>query len=209
MPISENELKEALNRASSLMSKEGQQRINTAAKMNSNNYDNDGGFRQPTESQNMRNIVQESRSVPRQNSHSTLPKVIQDSILKNPIDSMMLEHSVSERSVLDSMNYVPVQKKPQQVVQENMVHETYSNSTPQYYQQPHYASQPMTIDYNYIRMIVNECVQANLKQIKEEILNESSLKAIRIGGENKIQLIDTKNNLYESKLEYKKNLSKK
>lgn len=203
MPISENELKEALNRASSLMSKEGQQRINTAAKMNSNNYDNDGGFIQPTESHNMRNIVQESRSVPRQNSHSTLPKVIQDSILKNPIDSMMLEHSVSERSVLDSMNYVPVQKKPQQVIQENMVHETYSNSTPQYYQQP------MTIDYNYIRMIVNECVQANLKQIKEEILKESSLKAIRIGGENKIQLIDTKNNLYESKLEYKKNLSKK
>ena len=67
----------------------------------------------------------------------------------------------------------------------------------------------LTIDYNYIRSIVNECIQANLKQIKEEILKESTLKVVRLGGENKIQLIDNKNNLYESKLEFKRNLSKK
>jgi hypothetical protein len=67
----------------------------------------------------------------------------------------------------------------------------------------------MTVDYNYIRSIVNECIQSNLKQIKEEILKESTLKVVRLGGENKIQLIDNKNNLYESKLEFKKNLNKK
>ena len=48
-----------------------------------------------------------------------------------------------------------------------------------------------------------------MKQIKEELLNESSLKLIRLSGENKIQLVDNKNNLYESKLEYKKNITKK
>ena len=53
-----------------------------------------------------------------------------------------------------------------------------------------------------------QCIQTNLQQIKNEILQESQLKAIRIGGENKIQLIDNKNNLFESKLEFKKNISK-
>ena len=67
----------------------------------------------------------------------------------------------------------------------------------------------MSVDYNYIRSIINECIQTNLQQIKNEILQESQLKAIRIGGENKIQLIDNKNNLFESKLEFKKNISKK
>ena len=46
-------------------------------------------------------------------------------------------------------------------------------------------------------------------KIKEEILKESTLKTVRLGGENKIQLIDNKNNLYESKLEFKRNLNKK
>ena len=67
----------------------------------------------------------------------------------------------------------------------------------------------MMVDYNYIRAIVNECIQANMQKIKEEILNESALKAIRMGDGNKIQLIDNKNNLYESVLSFKKNISKK
>ena len=67
----------------------------------------------------------------------------------------------------------------------------------------------MGIDYNYIRSIVNECIRANMQQIKEELLNESSLKMVRLSGGNKIQLVDNKNNLYESQLEFKKNISKK
>lgn len=206
MPISEMELKEALKRASSLMTEEGQRKINNVAKMNNGNFDNNGDFTQPIESQNMRKMVQENKDFIKPNPHSKLPKAIQESMLKKPIDNSMLDYdnnTTSEHSVLDSINYMP---KTQQMVQE-----TYTAPAPQYnYQQPHYIPQPqMSIDYNYIRAIVNECVQANLKLIKEEILNESSLKAIRIGGENKIQLIDTKNNLYESKLEYKKNLTKK
>ena len=69
---------------------------------------------------------------------------------------------------------------------------------PQY--QPQYQAPQMMIDYNYLRSIINECIQLNMQKIKEEILSESELKAIRLGSENKIQLIDNKNNLYESKL---------
>ena len=39
------------------------------------------------------------------------------------------------------------------------------------------------IDYNYLKNIINECIKENMKQIKEELLNESSLKLIRLSGE--------------------------
>jgi hypothetical protein len=97
-------------------------------------------------------------------------------------------------SVLDMLGYMP---KQQEVIKETQQ---------PIYQQPQYTP---SIDYNYIRTIINECIQANLQQIKEEILKESSLKAIKLGAENKIQLIDNKNNLYESKLEFKRSLTKK
>ena len=145
---------------------------------------------------------------------SKLPKAIQESLKSNYIDTSMSEYS-AEGSVLDSLGYTPTPKQP---IQENYMYETYSpapqpsyNPTPQpaYYQpapQQQYAPQ---IDYNYIRAIVNECIQTNMQKIKEELLQESSLKMVRLGGENKIQLIDNKNNLYESKLEFKRNISKK
>lgn len=202
MPISEIELNEALNRAAQLMTPEGQRRIEYANKLNESNFDSNGSYVQPSESHNKRKTSFNEKANYRVNNNSSLPKAIQESIMKNPLDGDSITIS-NNNSILDTINY-------QQKNQESIVKETYSAPT-QYFAPPQqqYIPQPMTIDYNYIRMIVNECVQANLKQIKEEILNESSLKAIRIGGENKIQLIDTKNNLYESKLEYKKNLSKK
>lgn len=207
MPISENELKEALSRASSLMTKEGQRKIDNVARMNSGNFDDEGGFTQPIESHNMRKLT-ESNNITKVNPNSGLPKAIRESIMNNPINDSVSDMSFSDVPNFDTTDFIPKRTPQKQVVQENVVHETYT--APQYYSQHQYIPQPqMMIDYNYIRAIVNECVQANLKQIKEEILKESSLKAIRIGGENKIQLIDTKNNLYESKLEYKKNISKK
>lgn len=205
MPVTEMELNEALSRAAVLMSPEGQRKINAASRNNSGNFNSDGDYIQPSGSHNMRNTVSESRNF-KPNAHSGLPKAIQDSIMKNPLENVMSEYPLSESSVIDNINYQP--KK-----QESLLYETHSAPVQQYIPQPpvqQYIPQPqITLDYNYIRSIVNECIQANLNQIKEEILKESSLKAIRIGGENKIQLIDSKNNLYESKLEYKKNLSKK
>ena len=200
MPVTEMELNEALSRAAVLMSPEGQRKINAASRNNSGNFNSDGDYIQPSGSHNMRNTVSESRSF-KPNAHSGLPKAIQDSIMKTPLDGVMSEYSLSESSVIDDINYQP---KTYSKKQESLLYETHSAPVQQYIPQPQ-----ITLDYNYIRSIVNECIQANLNQIKEEILKESSLRAIRIGGENKIQLIDSKNNLYESKLEYKKNLSKK
>lgn len=212
MAVTEMELNEALSRAASLMSPEGQRQIEFAGRQNRNSYDVDGGYVQPTASRGMR----ESRPAatlnrPMQNNTSKLPKVIRESITNNPLDDVMNEYSTGG-SILDSIGYTPKQQK--EYVQEAYVPEQYASSAPQpvYYQpqQPQYIPQPaLGIDYNYIRAIVNECVQANIQQIKEEILKESALKTIRIGGENKIQLIDNKNNLYESRLEFKKNISKK
>lgn len=211
MAVTEMELNEALSRAASLMSPEGQRQIEYAGRQNRNSYDGDGGYVQPSASRGLR----ESRPTstmnrPQQNNTSKLPRAIMESIASNPLDDVMNEYSTGG-SVLDTLGYAP---KPQRApIQEQYVPETYSAPAQPYYQpvqQPQYMAQPMAgIDYNYIRAIVNECVQANIQQIKEEILKESALKTIRIGGENKIQLIDNKNNLYESRLEFKKNISKK
>ena len=212
MPVTEMELNEALSRAASLMSPEGQRQIDFAGRQNRNNYDDDGGYVQPSASRGLRESKPATPLMnrPQQNRPSKLPKAIMDSINNKPLDDVMNEYSTGG-SVLDTLGYTP---KPQRApIQEQYVPETYTAPAQPYYQpvqQPQYMAQPMMgIDYNYIRTIVNECVQANIQQIKDEILKESALKTIRIGGENKIQLIDNKNNLYESRLEFKKNISKK
>lgn len=211
MAVTEMELNEALSRAASLMSPEGQRQIEYAGRQNRNNYDGDGGYVQPSSSRGLRETRQPaSLNRPTQPMTSKLPKAIMESINNNPLDDVMSEYSTGG-SVLDTLGYTP--KSQRAPIQEQYVPETYSAPAQPYYQpvqQPQYMQQPMVgIDYNYIRAIVNECVQANIQQIKDEILKESTLKTIRIGGENKIQLIDNKNNLYESRLEFKKNISKK
>ena len=208
--ISEQELNEALNRARGLMNSEGDAKINQAAKRNSSNFKmNESGeftFTQPHNSKGMGAMKQTTRTgTPSAN----LPKAIRESMMNNPIDSsgMMLE-SNNNVSVLDSLNMSQPQR---QTVNETMVYEQqYSAPQQPVYYQPQYVPQsaPMTIDYNYIRAIVNECVQANLEKIKEEILSESNLKLVRLNNGNKIQLVDNKNNLYESTLTFKKNLNK-
>lgn len=212
MAVSEQELNEALNRAAALMSPEGQRQIEFAGRQNANSYDSDGNY---TKASGYRYERTTNNITPKNTQkvnmrESGLPRAILESINQNPLNDVMSEYSVSG-SILDNIDYTPKQQQREHV-QESYVTEQYR--TPVYEQtyqsQPQYIPQPqMTIDYNYIRAIVNECVQANIKQIKEELLKESTLKAIRLGSENKIQLIDNKNNLYESKLEFKKNLTKK
>lgn len=207
MAVTEKELNDALSRAALLMSKDGQRKIEQAKKMNENRFDSNGEFIKPAESNSMRNLSTnqyKSSNV----TNSKLPKAILESMTKHVIDDSMSEYSAGT-SVLDNLENL--NRKQEQTT---AVYEQYNTNPyqPSYTQMPQqqYIPQPMlSIDYNYIRTIVNECVKENLKAIKDEILNESSLKAIRLGGENKIQLIDNKNNLYESKLEFKKNISKK
>lgn len=212
MAVTEMELNEALSRAASLMSPEGQRQIEFAGRQNRNSYGEDGSFYQPSGSQGMGRNTQ-TYAPKRQMTESKLPKAIMESIRNNPLDDVQNEYSTSG-SILDNLDYTPAPKRVEPV-QETYLRETYTPVQQPVYQQPmyqqpqQYIPQPVGIDYNYIRAIVNECVQANIQQIKTELLKEATLKTIRIGGENKIQLIDNKNNLYESRLEFKKNISKK
>jgi hypothetical protein len=211
MAVTEMELNEALRRASNLMSPEGQRRIEMSSKKNQGNFTHEGDYVQPSASQGMRNSTPQSMATPMTNHSSKLPRAILESMNNNPINATINEYS-TETSVLDNLGYAS-SSSPRQAVNENYVYEQqYTAPQPQYVpQQPQYAPQPqiMGVDYNYIRTIVNECIKANMQQIKEELLNESALKMVRLSGGNKIQLVDNKNNLYESQLEFKKNISKK
>jgi hypothetical protein len=183
------------------MGPEGDAKISQAVQRNSGNFKiNEEGvsFTQPSASKGMGHMRQ---SAPNQNaSTAKLPKAIMESMMKNPIDSSSLQHT---GSVLDNLDLGTPASQP-------IYEQQYTAPQPTYYQQPQYIPQPapMVVDYNYIKAIVNECIQANIQQIKEEILNESSLKLVRLNSGNKIQLVDNKNNLYESTLTFKKNLNK-
>lgn len=212
MAVTEQELNEALSRAAALMSEEGQRQIEFAGRQNANSYNMDGDFTNKSGNRYNRTqslFTEQQYQKPTVNKQSGLPKAILESINKNPLNNSISEYSI-EGSVLDNIDYTPKHSIRTQQIQEQYSPEQFTSSQPIYGQPVQYTQQPMlTIDYNYIRSIVNECIQANLQQIKEEILKESTLKVVRLGGENKIQLIDNKNNLYESKLEFKKNLNKK
>lgn len=77
---------------------------------------------------------------------------------------------------------------------------------PTYVQQPQYIPQQVGggIDYNMIKYLVSEAVKENIAEIKQSILNESTLRGINMPGGNKIQFLDNKGNLYEAQLTLKK-----
>lgn len=185
------------------MGPEGDAKISQAVQRNSGNFKiNEEGvsFTQPSASKGMGGMRQ-TQTV-NSAAAANLPKAIRESMMKNPID---VSSTQSVGSVLDNLDFGQQQPQRQAVYEQQ-----YTAPQPTYYQTPQYVPQPapMTVDYNYIKAIVNECIQANIQQIKEEILNESSLKLVRLNNGNKIQLVDNKNNLYESTLTFKKNLNK-
>ena len=70
----------------------------------------------------------------------------------------------------------------------------------QYTQQPQYQQQapvaPATIDYNYIKYLVNECIKENMNQLNESAI----LSGIKLVGGGKIQFTDSKGNVFEGVL---------
>lgn len=203
------DLSESLQRASLLMSREGQNLIEGKASGVKHNMDNKGNYTKPINTKNPMSMMPTPQQNIKSSPNSKLPKEIMESLMKNPINESSMLTSSLDNINLDTIIPPKTQvKQPQYQPQQP----TYIQETVNYQPQPQvqYIPQPMmNVDYNYIRSIVNECIQNSLQQIKEEILKESTLKTVRLGGENKIQLIDNKNNLYESKLEFKRNLNKK
>ena len=124
--------------------------------------------------------------------NSKLPKEILQSFKENKID-------IGENKFLDEVVNKTVEEK--RVVKQPIVEQQSTVGGQQ-------------IDYSMIKMIVEECMRKYTSSLKKSILNESksvnegnSLKAMKIG--DKFSFIDDSGNLYEAKLTFVKNISKK
>lgn len=133
--------------------------------------------------------------------HSKLPAEILRSMKENPLD--FDGATTGGISVLDQIGAKPVKQQQRQTIVERT-----NASQPQYNT---ISSSNSGIDYGVIKALIDESIRRNLAEAKENILNENkgSLRSIVIGKGNKIQLVDTKGNVYEATLALKGNINKK
>ena len=204
------DLNSILKSAQFLMSEEGQKQIDFAAKSNTFGDDLDLSTNVPSQYRGAGKLLNENKNT----SSNTMSEEKAASLgipmsvfremekdygeggILSGTPSIMTE---SSGSVLDGVKLTPSPRR-----QEPIVEQRYT-STPQ----PQIPTGTAGVDYTIIKAIVEECIKRNIEEIKTSILQESSLKRVRLGEGNKIQLVDNKGNLYESTLEYKKNILKK
>lgn len=203
------DLNSILKSAQFLMSEEGQKQIDFATKNNTFGDDLDlstnipsqyrGAGKLLNENKNTSNVMSEEKAASLGIPMSVFREMEKDygegGILSGT-PSIMTE---SSGSILDGVKLTPSPRR-----QEPIVEQRYT-PTPQ----PQIPMGTAGVDYTIIKAIVEECIKRNIEEIKASILQESSLKRVRLGEGNKIQLVDNKGNLYESTLEYKKNILKK
>lgn len=110
--------------------------------------------------------------------NSKMPSAILESFKEQPSLSYGMD------MVAPPVSYTqPTYSQPKQIVTEQII------------------TQPQTsgIDYNALKFIINECIKENLKTINES----NNLVGVKVGG-GKIQVLDTKGNVYEGVLTLKK-----
>lgn len=113
---------------------------------------------------------------------SKLPKAIMESMMSTQIDTSCLAPSDNLDSLMKKVQQnLPKQPQPQQVITEERI----------------VPSNTSGIDYNYIKHIIEECIDRKLKE-----LNESTLKGVKLK-EGKIMLVDNCGNVFHANLEYK------
>ena len=126
---------------------------------------------------------------------SKMPKNILESMLENPIDVTQGVKS----SVLDDfgLDVVPQQTVPQrQIVSEQMV-------------SPSVVAVPNnSIDYNYIKYLIDESIKSNLQALQGNLLTESTMSGLKVKQNGTLVFVDTKGNIYEAKLTLKKKAEK-
>ena len=130
---------------------------------------------------------------PKDFSKSKLPKSILESFQKtpSPVDAFDINAIEAQLHYVDPAP-TQVQQKPQVREQARPV------------QQPQYAApQGGSIDYNYLKYIINECIKENMGKLNEGA-NMSDFRGMRITNGNVFQFIDTKGNLWEGQLKLKK-----
>ena len=203
------DLNSILKSAQFLMSEEGQKQIDFAAKSNTFGDDLDLSTNVPSqyrgagkllnENKNTSNTMSEEKAASLGIPMSVFREMEKDYGEGGILSSTPSIMTESSGSVLDGLKLTPSPRR-----QEPIVEQRYT-STPQ----PQIPTGTVGVDYTIIKAIVEECIKRNIEEIKSSILQESTLKRVRLGEGNKIQLVDNKGNLYESTLEYKKNILKK
>lgn len=203
------DLNNILKSAQFLMSEEGQKQINFAAKNNTFGDELDLSTNVPSQYRGAGKLLNESKNASNKMSEEKaaslgipmsvfreMEKDYGEGGILSATPSIMTE---SSGSVLDGVNLTSSPRRQEPVVEQRYT------PTPQ----PQIPAGTPGVDYTIIKAIVEECIKRNIEEIKASILQESSLKRVRLGEGNKIQLVDNKGNLYESTLEYKKNILKK
>lgn len=204
------DLNSILKSAQFLMSEEGQKQIDFASKNNTFGDDLDLSTNVPSQYRGAGKLLSENKNTSSNTMSEEkaaslgIPMSVFREMEKDYGEGGMLSGTPSimtesSGSVLDGVRLNPSPRK-----QEPIVEQRYT-PTPQ----PQIPTGTAGVDYTIIKAIVEECIKRNIEEIKASILQESSLKRVRLGEGNKIQLVDNKGNLYESTLEYKKNILKK
>lgn len=203
------DLNSILKSAQFLMSEEGQKQIDYAAKSNTFGDDLDLSTNVPSQYRGAGKLLNENKNTSNTMSEEKaaslgIPMSVFREMEKDYGEGGILSGTPSfmtesSGSVLDGVKLSPSPRR-----QEPIVEQRYT-PTPQ----PQILTGTAGVDYTIIKAIVEECIKRNIEEIKASILQESSLKRVRLGEGNKIQLVDNKGNLYESTLEYKKNILKK
>lgn len=127
--------------------------------------------------------------------NTKLPKNILESMLNNPIN--VTPSSAGFGSVLEGIDTDELERSTPAPRQRRKLNE----AAPV---QQVSMSQPAGIDSNYLKFLVKEAVKECMEEMKTEVLNESTLRGLKIGGGNKIMLIDQKGNLFEAQMTLKK-----
>lgn len=138
-----------------------------------------------------------------------LPKEILESFQNKQINTSALGIGISGAnggSILDDLNAVTNGEtfKEVEVIKEQEVPKVQEQQT---------VVTSQNIDYSMIRMIVEDCMKRYTSALKKSILsesknlvtNESELRAMKIG--DKFSFITKNGDLYEAKLEFKKNIN--
>jgi hypothetical protein len=188
--MNEMQMNSILSRASQLMNDE---RFNSIIESTKVVSDGEGrvvescrcSHKKPSDDTDFYNDIKDLSS----NGKTGLPQEILESFRQTP--SLSGEAKPQQRSLNDLNINLPKQQ-PQQVVRENIY---VPNNTP-------------SIDYSLIKTIVNECISSQMENIKQTLLNESTVKAFTIKDGNKVQFLSKNGDLYEGELKLKKRKTK-
>lgn len=187
--MNETQMNNILSRASQLMNDERFNSIVESTRIVSDGEGNileseRGSYKKPSDNTDYYNDIKDLSS----NGKSGLPQEILESFRKMP--SLSGEVNMQQRTLNDLNISIPKQQ-PQQVIRENI-----------------YAPNNTNIDYSIIKAIVNECISSQMENIKQSLLNESTVKAFTIKDGNKVQFLSKNGDLYEGELKLKKRKTK-